>query len=191
MASVFGAAGVKYNKTDVTKFGSTRWIARTVSDTDGTSTDEWAAGPWKMDLKLTPADTKTEREGSDGEKITVDTITNYAMEVTVGQRDKGSVLGFMRSARGKTVQFIFELTPNQVGSANVRQYLMALGKPAGEPEIGEKSDPIFKFDLVKATDDIDEDLASLTMYSGADTGFGATTGTVSLPSGEFFDITEL
>lgn len=190
MASVLGAAGVKYNKLDVRKFGSQRWIVRIVTDTEGASTEDWVAGPVRADFKFTPSETKTEKEGEDGEKFNLGTETNYALEITTLQNDAASLLGLMRSLRGTTAHIIMELTPDAGGSDNVRSYASALVKPAGEPEVGAKTDPVFKFDCVKSTAVVDTIIASITMYSAQTHGFGAT-GTISLASGEYFDITEL
>jgi hypothetical protein len=202
MASVFGAAGIAYNTADVFEFGSTRWILRKIADTDGTpaegdTADDWAQGPWRMKFSITPSVSKKEKEGEDGSKITTRTDVNYSLEITAGQKNRAALVELMKkandaSAKGSYTQFVLEGMADADGSESKRIYLTCFGTPADPPAIASDADPVYRFDLVKATDDIELDFATdLTMHTGQTTGFGSSTGTLTQESGEYFGMVSL
>lgn len=195
MASIFTAAGVVANSAQVKKMGSKHWFVHRVLDYTGAAhgtADDWAPGPLRMDMTLTPSTSKTEIEFEDGEKKTTNVSYSWEASIKTPQRDAATLAGFFDTAEGNVLQVLAEMTPDAVLVGSKRLYATFLCEMTDPPAIGSKAtEAEYKFAMGAATAAITINLA--TAYNGTSPfpNFGATTGSVTQALGSFRGLTEV
>jgi hypothetical protein len=196
MASIFSTAGVVYGTGRAFKSGSKHWFVHKVADYGAASaSDDWWQGPGRVDLALTPTVNKTEIEWEDGDKQTTNTSYSWEASIKTAQKDKGTIYGFFSAADGVITQCLAEMTPTAVAPSSTRQYVTFMGLMTDPPAVGSKTEPELKFAMGSATASISINLASAYVQGTASgtvfPNFGATTGTVSQVSGDFYGMSEI
>jgi hypothetical protein len=198
MASLFSTAGVSFSTAKAFKSGSKYWYLRLVADyaaAAASPADDFTAGPGRVGLVLTPSISKTEIEWEDGDKQTTNTSQSWEASIKTAQKDKGTIYGFFNAADGIVTQCLAEMTPTAVAPSSTRQYVTFMGLMTDPPAVGSKTEPELKFALGASTATVTINLASAYVVGTAAgtvfPNFGATTGTVSHASGDFYGMSEV
>lgn len=193
MASILDAADVTYDTSKAVKSGSKHWFSHKVTGySGGDASDDWWQGPARVDFTATPSTSKTEIEWEDGQKQTTNVSISWEASIKTAQKDAATIAGFFRAVDGLTMQYLMETIP----SGAFRQYVTFMGLMTDPPPIGSKATEYeYKIALGAATATISINLATAYVQGTAAAtvfpNFGATTGTVSQPSGEYYGIVDL